>query len=158
MSENELLQALDRGDLQPFAELLESGAPIPPRAASLLALSIRLGTIGFTESALEPIERADRIEERDKRIWAYLHVRQASGHAMKKQALHSAAQHFNVSEATAKAAGQKWERVWMADGLERDLLVWPYWLDAFKALCEEVGADSHEVLSSFMAANLASKD
>lgn len=151
MNDQALIEALDRGDLLPIADFLEVGGQIPARSAKCLAILIRSGVIGFVDRDAVPVPNSN--EDRDKRIWAFMHVRQASGYRLKKQILHEASERFNVSEATAKLAGQKWERTWASGGDARDLLVWPYWLDAFKELCSEVGAEPFAALSSIMAAN-----
>lgn len=148
--ESGIIAGIDRGDLSLLADRIESGMPLPSHEAKLVAALIRCGFIGFTDLGLPPLPPPDgERKERARSIWAFVHVRHASGHRLMKQVLHEAAQRFNVSEATAKADAQRIERVWKAGG---DAFLLHYWLEATKELGAEVGVDPLPYLSNQFAA------
>ena len=154
-----MLSEFTKGNLLPLADVIQSGKPVPDYMADAVAGYIRSGLIGFVH-ALDRGDRSDAEirDERDRRIWAFIYVRQVRGIGLKKQLLWLAADKFNVSEATAKAAALRFKKEWDAAGSERDLLVWPHWLEAMRQLYEENNASLPDYMSILLSARDTSQD
>lgn len=149
----QVIEAIDRADLLPLADWLDSGQPIDEDMAALLSIAIRAGMVVPAQRVT--LQGVDRRDDRDRQIWAYVHVRMLRlPRGSRKRIFALAAARFLMSEPSIKLAYDTGEKEY-SDPEGFVLLQMFYWPKAVREYCEENGADLQSELSRLWSVNNA---